>query len=176
LTVFYAPKSEQCERDLERKFDDVLHGKARLRQVYAERAARFEASSETLLRVDTRRNEPPVEPHGRIDVSAGADGLVVRGGSPLDMAALPEFPFPPGGRAMLRIELTIPDESILMAFFQTAADPTYSHRKFRDARLHRGRNIVFLELDDPGTTKRVLLRLEVYRYVIHALEVRAVRG
>lgn len=174
LSVFYAPKREQCERELAQRFDDILHGDERRRAVDAERAQRFEASSDTLLRVDPVRNEPRVEPYGRTEIEPSPEGLLVRGGSALDMAALPEFTAPQNKSVLLRLELTSPDEAILIAFFQTLSDPHYSHRKFRDARLQRGRNTVFLELDAEQMTNQVLLRLEVHRYVIHALEARAV--
>ena len=63
LAVFYAPKSAACNRELERKFDAVVHGEERRRAVDAEREARFEKSTRTLLRIDPRINEPPIEPH-----------------------------------------------------------------------------------------------------------------
>jgi hypothetical protein len=184
LSVFYAPKSAACERELERKFDDVLHGEERQRVIDADRASRFETSTRTLLRVDTTHDGPTrddptlnasrIVPHGAIDIDPTPEGFVIRGGSALDMAALPEFHVPQGAQALVRIELTSPDDAILMALYQTRSDPTYSHRKLRDAHVKRGRSTVFLEFDDSDLSNRVLLRFEVYRYVIHALEVRAV--
>jgi hypothetical protein len=174
LSVFYAPQSAACERDLAQRFQQVLHGAERRRALEAEREKRFDASSMRLLRLDPVRNEPPVEPYGRIEIEPTPGGLVIRGGSALDMAALPEFPAPTEGSAIMRIELTSPDESILMAFFQTISDPQYSHRNFRDAFIRRGRSTVFIELDGKEMTNRLHLRMEVYRYVIHALEIRAV--
>jgi hypothetical protein len=174
LSVYYAPKSAQCERELATRFDGVVHGAERRRGVNAEREKRFEASSNTLLRLDPIHNEPRVEPYGKLEIEPTPDGLAIIGGSALDMAALPEFSVPPGESAMMRLDLTSPDETIFMVFFQTLSDPRYSRRNFRDAIVERGRSTVFIELDGKEMTNRMHLRMEVYRYVIHALEVRAV--
>jgi hypothetical protein len=174
VPVYYAPKSVSCRSQLQQDFDEVLHGAERQAAADLQLAKRFEASSEVILRLDPLRNEPRVDPHGRIDVEPTSEGLVIRGGSPLDTAALPEFRVPKDRRALLRLDLTSPDEGVLLALFQTTSEPEYSHRRIRDARVHAGRQTVYLDFDAPDLTGRVLLRLEVYRYVIHALEVRAV--
>jgi hypothetical protein len=174
ISIYYAPKRERCERELADAFDNVLHGDERRRAIDGEREKRFAASTTTLLRIDTRRNEPRAEPSGALDIEPTNDGLVVCGGTPVDMVALPEFPAPKSGRAILRMEFSSPDDGILLVFFQTLAQPQYSHKNVRDAVVRRGENTVYIELDEPELTHRLHVRLEVYRYVIHSLEIREV--
>jgi hypothetical protein len=174
VPVYYAPKAARCERELAEAFDDVLNGTERRRAKQARLERRFEASSESLLSIDTLHNDPPVTPFGQIRIQPTREGLVVRGGTPVDMAALPEFQMPKDKSAILRLDLSSPDEAILLVFFQTVSDPSYSHRRVRDALVRRGRSTVFIELDAREITRSLHLRLEVFRYVIHALEIRSV--
>ena len=91
------------------------------------------------------------------------------------MVALPEFPLPPEGGAILRADVVCDDEALLLLFFQTASDPEYSHRRVRDAHLARGENTVYVELDARDITGRLRVRGDVYRYVVRSVDVRASR-
>jgi hypothetical protein len=172
---YYAFDSEAWNARIAQGFDDVLHGDERRRATQADLERRFQACPRLLLHVDATRREPRLEPHGHTRVATTETGIEVRGGSGADMVALPEFPLPAEGGAILRLDVSCEDEALLLVFYPTTSDPEYSHRRVRDAHLARGENRVYVELDARDVAGRLRMRADVYRYVIHSIDVRAPR-
>jgi hypothetical protein len=170
---YYAYEPEVWDARIAKGFDDVLHGDERRRAAQADLARRFDACPRSLLQVDATRRERELEPIGHAQIDTTDAGIVVRGASGADMVALPEFPVPAEGGAILRMDVACTDEAVLLVFFQTAADPEYSHRRVRDARLARGENRVYFELDARDITGRLRMRADVYRYVVRSIDVHA---
>jgi hypothetical protein len=172
---YYAGDAERWNERIAKGFDEVLHGDERRRAAQADLARRFDALPRSLLHVDATTRELQLEPSGHARIETTDAGIVVRGAAGADMVALPEFPLPPEGGAILRADIVCDDESLLLVFFQTASDPEYSHRRVRDAHLARGENTVYVELDARDITGRLRVRGDVYRYVVRSVDVRASR-
>jgi hypothetical protein len=139
----------------------------------------FEASNRVLLTFDSRTNRPPVEAQGDAALAEHASeaALAVQISSERGLLLLPEFRPPEEHNPVLRLDVTSPAQTELQIFYQTHEAPSYKPTRQYKLALAAGRNELYLEVLDPDFTGRLLVRpgLVAGRYLLHALEVRAVR-
>jgi hypothetical protein len=165
---------EHWTRKLATDLEQVRFGSENRRAEQAELGLLFDASTEVLLRFDARANLPAAEPHGDLRLEPSPDGLSVSGGTPTRMLRLPLFETPEDSAVLLELDLTVPATTDLVVFYPTSDEPGPSRRHMLKTEVPEGRSVCFLELPDPALEGRLLLRMSLYRYVVHALEARAI--
>lgn len=143
----------------------------------SELAEAFEGSREVLLALDARADPPQLAPRERVELARAADGLGIRASAGSGTMLLPEFAIPEGARAVVRLELSSPDDDLFLLLFRTAAEREYLRRNHYEVPLRAGRHPVYVELQESGIRGPMLLCTGARGadYVLHALEVRAVR-
>jgi len=136
--------------------------------------ARFEASSEVLMRYDAQRDDPPVAVLGRLELHPGPGGLEVVGSSAIDMLRLPPFDLGGRGRALVRIELWSPKQVPGLLLYGNEEHAEFARRRVLEMKTHYGENVFYFEIPDPRATGRLTLRHAAQRWVLRAAEIRRV--
>jgi hypothetical protein len=172
----YQPRSSVWRAEIERIFDEIDAGHPVARAEQERLRARFEASSEVLLRYDPAGDQPPVAAQGRLDFHAGPEGLEIVGSTSMDMLRLPPFELGGRGRALLRLELWSPKEVAGAILYTNAEHADYT--RSLNVALHTlaGENVLYFEIPDPTVQGRLMLRHAAYRWILRAAEVRRVPG
>jgi len=173
--VPYAAREDHWLERLERGYDEVLHGGERRRERHAALAREFSESADVLLRLDAASNEPPVETQGNIRVAPSEEGLLVRGGGPLNFLSLPPIEPPPGTVPMVRVDITSPVEAPLVFLYPTRNDPEISRRQKEISTVPAGRSTQYVRIGGSEISGRMLMFVQVHRCTIHDLEIRAVK-
>lgn len=164
----YAQWEQAWSDRLATGFDAILHGEERRIETTERLRNEFDASTAVVLRM------PALETQGTISVAETAEGLAMSGGGPKNFLWLPSFEVPPGTVPLMRLEATLPVASDLIVGYGRMEDRAFAPRKVDVLRLAEGRGFCFAELRRPEPDERVALRFEVFRAVIHDLEIRAV--
>lgn len=138
----------------------------------------FDAACESVFVLDPRAEPPRVTAVGKTKLAPGADGLVVEQLAGTDMLELPDFPFAPGRRYVLRVDVESAAASWIDVGYRTARDPRYRRGQTFSGATTAGRAVVFIEMNEGGVLGPLRVRLGrgPGRFVVRALEVRALDG
>lgn len=125
----------------------------------------------------------PLDP-AAVEIAGRARLERVEGGAALEaddgsaVLVLPASEVPAGALLALRLDVTIPSTTVLDVFYQLATERTFSRVRMVQLSVEAGRReLCFLvRADGVAGPLRVRLGQSAGRYVVHALEARAVRG
>lgn len=145
----------------------------------AELERRFEASSEVLLRVALRTNDPPVRPLGGVSIVAGRDwaggGLRVVMEDEAGALRLPGHR-PWDGPALLRLSYFAPQASFLDLVSAAGGELRYDPARARRFPVERGSNDLLIELEPELLAGRLVIRpgLHGRQFVFQHIELRGI--
>jgi len=152
--------------------DALLARPAHFQNLQQALAPRFEAASKVLWRLEPQQQPTPAFGTGRVEVHRSNEGLVVLGSTAKDMLRIAEFAPTTGGRAWLRLELSTPRPQDLVLFYSTPESTEPARARVVPIWVPAGHNTLHVELPDARACGPLYVRLPLYRYVLHAAEVR----
>lgn len=170
----FAPRAEHWRAEIARRIGEIDSGHAGQRAEQAALRARFEASSEVLMRYDPTRDDPPAEVYGTLALRPVPAGLEVEGSTALDMLRLPPFALDGRGRALLRLSIRAPKDVIGCVFYARESDGAYRPGRASKLELERGENELYLLFPEADACGRPMLRLFAARWLLRAAELRRV--
>jgi hypothetical protein len=141
--------------------------------------ARFEAAT-PIERFDEPSIDSGWRPHERTELAelAGEDGPGLRVSAERRQPGVvtPRIDFPRDTAAILRLDVTSPRERGVEVYYEKRREPGFDRRNSCFGLLPAGRSQVTVEILDADLAGALLLRFsERGEYLVHALEVRAVR-
>jgi hypothetical protein len=143
-------------------------------------ARRSTDPSDLRFRLDPLQAATEIEGIGRTrierDHGPDGDGVSIVTEQPSDLAALPDFAWPPASHTLVDFDITAPRATVLTVFYLAPGMTEYDRSNAESVPLSAGRNRVGLVILQHGIHGRLRFRpgYEVGRYLVHALEVRAV--
>jgi len=170
----YAAVRENLHLALDRAIDEALHGRERRREITAALQPRFESATEVLVRLDPADPARTAGELRDLELGGSESGTAWRTVGRSPWWKLRPFEIPPDRAVLLRIDLTVPADSLFQVCYQTAAQPMWTRRQTISIPLVAGRTQEVVLLDAPDLLPEIGMRLAVYRATIHALELRAV--
>jgi len=152
--------------------DALLARPQHFKDVQQALAPRFDASSKVLWRLETQQESSSASGTGRVEVQRSSEGLIVLGSTAKDLLRLAEFEPATGGRAWLRLELSTPMPQDLVLFYSIPGSSEPARARVVPAWVPSGHHTLHIELPDARACGPLYVRLPLYRYVLHAAEVR----
>ena len=105
----------------------------------------------------------------------GGPAVVIDMKSPADTLLLPEFDYPSSNRFVAHMDITSPAAGLMSIFYKRDQDADYVRKQSYSVPLTKGRNQVYVEVEQPRLRGALRLRPgdRAGRYTVQAFEVRA---